>query len=915
MNETQRRAVSRRSGAGPWVGCFRNGAGAAAVAAVLLLAGIFSVPVAAQPFVAEISANQTCGPAPLNVCFSATAPDLDPEALPWTYTWDFGDGTFPTPNFQDPRPCHAFMAPGTQYNVTVTIQDMNGDTAVGAILISTQELAVNICATPTSGPAPLLVQFNDGCGNVSGGIPPYAYDWDFGDGSDHCFDWATQHAYANPGTYYVTLKVTDSCAPATVVTDTHIVITVTQLNVTGNATATRTCGPPGTEVCFTGTAQGGSPPYTFTWNFGDGSAPGSGVAPCHTYAAAGTYPVTLTVMDSVGHTFSDTHLTVIITPPLSVTASASRTEGFAPLTVYFTSSVAGGTGPYSYLWDFGDGESATTGNALHTYASPGTYEVLLTVTDSCVPAAAASATPIVVGVYPIQVTATVNRPCGYAPLNVIFDATAVGGLPPYSYAWNFGDGTPGDTIANPSHSYLAVGDYTAVVTVTDSAGRTGTASVAVHVVPVLTVQALGDPATVGPAPLTVNVRSVVAGGLPPYTYDWDFGDGEPHSVADHDQHTWIAVGTYTCVLTVTDSCGNKATAELPINAYGPVTPSITASSSCATAPVNVCFQAGATGGLPPYTYAWNFGDGGTSSNPTPCHNYLSPGNYTVTLTATDSLAHSGTATLTVQVVAPLNLTVVAGASATLGLPPLAVNFNASVGGASPPFTYAWDFGDGQSSTDAAPQHLYTDAGTYPVSLTVTATDACGKVYTAVDNHLTITVAQVPSIVLTSPVDGGTYGGTVPLSATVLDDAAVVRVEYYVNGQLLGWSSAGPSYSVVWNSAGLSGTYTVNAKVVDALSRTATSASATVTLANPRLDGRVQALSGPFRLKVYGSGFQPGCVVKINGVNAPLTEYKGSTLLQVKGGALLKAMLPKGVPVLVTVVNPDGGLSNSASFAR
>lgn len=914
MNGTQRRSVYRRSGAGPGVKCFRKGAEAAA-AAVLLFAGLLSVPAAAQPFTAEIQANMVCGPAPLNVCFSATAPDLDPDALPWIYTWNFGDGTFPTPNFQDPRPCHAFMTPNTQYIVGVTIQDAAGATAVGSILISTQELLLNACANVTSGPAPLLVQFNDGCGNVSGGVPPYTYEWDFGDGSDHCYDWATQHAFATPGVYYVTLTVTDSCDPQRVVTDNHLVITVTQLNVTGNATASRTCGPPNTEVCFTGAAQGGTPPYTFSWNFGDGTPVVVDVAPCHTYAAAGTYPVTMTVLDALGQIYNDTHLTVVITPPLTVTASASRTEGFAPLTVYFTGSVGGGTGPYTYLWDFGDGTSASTGNALHTYDTPGTYEALLTVTDSCVPAAVASADPIVVGVYPIEVTATVNRSCGYAPLNLIFNATAAGGFPPYTYDWNFGDGTPGDTIFNPSHSYLAVGDYTAVVTVTDSTGRTGTASVVVHVVPTLTVTVAGTPSTVGPAPLTVDVSSVVTGGLPPYTYEWDFGDDEPHSLADHDQHTWVAVGTYTCTLTVEDSCGHIVTAELPINAYGPVTPSITASTSCGTAPMNVCFEAEAVGGVPPYTYAWTFGDGGTSSDPTPCHNYLSAGNFTVTLTATDSLGQTGMATLDVQAVAPLNLTVVAGASSTLGLPPLTVNFSASVSGASPPFAYAWDFGDGTTSTDSAPQHIYTEAGSYPVVLTVTAQSACGTAYTAVDDHLTITVAQVPSIVLTSPVEGGAYGGTVPLSATVLDDAAVVRVEYYVNGQLLGWSSAGPSYSLVWNSAGLSGSFTLYAKVVDALSRTATSDSVTVSLNNPRLDGRVQALSGPFRLKVYGGGFAPGCVVKINGVNAPLTEYKNSTLLQVKGGALLKALLPKGVPVLVTVVNPDGGLSNSASFTR
>ncbi len=889
-----------------------SGAAGLLLAAVVL--GAVSLPAAAQPLEAEITANQTCGPAPLNVCFEATSPDLDPEAIPWSYNWDFGDGTYPTPNFDDPLPCHAFMTPDTQYIVGVSITDTNGDTAIGAILISTQELAVNICADVTSGPAPLLVQFNDGCGNVSGGVPPYFYDWDFGDGSDHCYDWATQHAYNLPGIYYVTLTVTDACDPTSVVTDTHIVVTVTQLNVTGNATATRTCGPPNTEVCFTGTAQGGMAPYTYSWNFGDGTAVVAGQAPCHVFTTAGTYTVAMTVTDALSNTYTDDHIQVIITPPLAVTSSASRTDGFAPFTVFFTSSVTGGTGPYNYSWDFGDGETATSGNVLHTYADPGSYTAVLTVTDSCVPPATATATPIPVAVYPIVVTATANRACGYAPLNVIFDASAEGGLPPYTYSWNFGDGTPGDTIANPSHSYLTVGTFTATVTVTDSLGRTGTGTVQIQTVPTLEV-AIASTTVAGPAPLTSNVSSVVTGGLPPYTYDWDFGDMEPHSVADHDQHTWVDPGDYTLSLTVEDSCGHSVTSTLGITAYGAVAVAATSDLSCGTAPLSVCFEGTPAGGVPPYTYYWDFDDGTNSIDEKPCHNFISAGTYEVTVTVEDSLGSTGSTKVDVVVVAPLHLAVATGASTIQGFPPLAVNFTSSVSGASPPFTYAWDFGDGTTANSSTPQHIYDSVGVYTVSLTVTAEDACGTTYSATDSHLTVTVLEAPSIRLVSPADGGFYGGTVNLQSVVYDDVAVTRVDYFVNGALLGSSFTGPSYGLVWNSAGLNGTFSVYAMVFDSLGRSAVSETVSITLGNPVLDGRVQALQNPFRLKVYGSGLQTGCVVKINGANAPLTVYKGSNMVLVKGGNLLKAMLPKGVPVLITVVNPDGGISNSAAFTR
>ena len=867
---------------------------------------------------ATITAVPTCGVAPLNVCFSATSGDLNPEALPWVYTWDFGDGTYPTPNVNDPLPCHAFMTANTTYLVSVTIQDQEGTVAPGATLISTNPLTVSACADHVSGGAPLLVQFNDGCGyNLFGGVPPYAIEWDFGDGSAKCFDWQTQHAFADPGTYYVSVKVTDACDPPSVVVDSHLVITVTQLAVVGTATADRLCGPVNTTVCFNGTSKGGVGPYTYTWDFGDGSPVVSGQSPCHVYDAAGTYTVTMTSRDSLGSTDVDDHLQVVITPTLSVTASASRMTGFAPFTVYFTSSVTGGTGPYTYLWDFGDGETSDVGNPSHIYATSGTYEVTLTVTDSCIPSSTAVDDHITLGVYPIVVTPTVNLSCGYAPLNVIFGATASGGVPPYTYAWSFGDGTPGDTIPNPSHSYLAVGNYTATVTVTDAQANTGVGTVVVKVVPELQVSVAGAPAVTGPAPLTVNVSSSVSGGLPPYTYDWDFADGSDHSVADHDQHTWSTAAIYDVVLTVGDACGHSVSKTLTVNSYGPVVPVITSSTSCGTAPVNVCFEAGAAGGVPPYTYSWNFGDGSpASSELKPCHNYVSAGTYHVTLTATDSVGNVGVSPVTdIHVISPQGLSVVAGASATQGLPPLLVSFTSAVSGIPGPYTYSWDFGDGSAVAESAsPQHIYTGSGSFVVTLTVTAVDACGQMHTAVDTHLVIELVEVPSIRLTSPVDGATYGSTVNFQSSVFDDVGVVRVDYYVNGSYAGSGVAAP-YTLVFDAAGINGSYSVYARVVDALGRTADSQTVTFTVSNPILNGNVTKQGSPFRLKVFGNYFLPGAVIRINGVAVPLTVFKSPTMLVAKGGANLKAMVPNGVPIVVTVQNPGGGLSNGATFTR
>jgi PKD repeat protein len=116
--------------------------------------------------------------------------------------------------------------------------------------------------------------------------------------------------------------------------------------------------------------------------------------------SVGTYNGTITVAAS-GAANSPQNISITLNisahpPPLSAQAQASPTSGYAPLTVNFTGSAAGGTSPYSYRWTFGDGGSSTTQNASHTYSTIGNYTANLTVTDNA--SANASATvSIVVG--------------------------------------------------------------------------------------------------------------------------------------------------------------------------------------------------------------------------------------------------------------------------------------------------------------------------------------------------------------------------------------------------------------------------------------------------------------------------------------------------------------------------------------
>ena len=160
-------------------------------------------------------------------------------------------------------------------------------------------------------------------------------------------------------------------------------------------------------------------------------------------------------------------------------------------------------------------------------------------------------------------------------------------------------------------------------------------------------------------------------------------------------------------------------------------------------------------------------------------------------------------------------------------------------------------------------------------------------------------------------------GAAPL-ATVLTASVTGGQTPYTYAWAFGDGQTG-SGNVTSHTYTAAGTYTATCTVTDNTGATATgTVSIVVTgpvVVNPTISSVVKATS-PFRLKVYGSNFKPGAVVKINGVAAPYaTTYKNSTYLVAKKGAALKALCPKGVTVLVTVENTDGGVSAAYSYTR
>jgi PKD repeat protein len=138
-------------------------------------------------------------------------------------------------------------------------------------------------------------------------------------------------------------------------------------------------GVPHNPVTFTGSATGGCPPYAWYWDFGDGNT-STQQNPSHTYAVIGNYTAIVTVTDNSGYHDSD-ETTVDVTLDLRANAYGPY-NGSVNIPVQFSGNASGGSPPYTWLWDFGDGNTSTQQKLQHTYETEGNYTVLLTVKDS-----------------------------------------------------------------------------------------------------------------------------------------------------------------------------------------------------------------------------------------------------------------------------------------------------------------------------------------------------------------------------------------------------------------------------------------------------------------------------------------------------------------------------------------------------
>ncbi len=266
------------------------------------------------------------------------------------------------------------MAPG-DYLANLLIDSNDPDEPEVIVPVTMTVLAPVDLVSVTYVVADLQVSFDA----TATGSEPISYLWHFGDGITSTLEDPV-HTYDAGGCYDVSLEASNACGTETWVEQICVCDPVHDADFTWDPQYPQV----DEEVTFTGMAAGDQP-ITFTWDLGDGGT-GSGMTVTHIYTAAGDYLVTM-VVDNPCHEPQTVAYTVTVAAcvrPYDVDFTWTPTSPFVGDTTHFTATVGGGTPPFFYTWEFGDGDGATgSATVSHIYATAGTFTVTLTVTNTC----------------------------------------------------------------------------------------------------------------------------------------------------------------------------------------------------------------------------------------------------------------------------------------------------------------------------------------------------------------------------------------------------------------------------------------------------------------------------------------------------------------------------------------------------
>ncbi len=610
-----------------------------------------------------------------------------------SYLWDFGDGTTSTLS----NPTKTYAAYGN-YLVKLVATSSNG--CKDSLILNLQLAAKPIAAFSVNNSNQCLN--NNSFIFTNSSTVGANYFWDFGDGTISSQQNPTKN-YTVSGNYIVKLTVTNATGCSSFISQNIIVnnALIADFTISGYDNCAI-----GNVLTFNNSSVGTG--ATYLWNFGDGTT-STLSNPTKTYIAAGTYIITLkvnngTCLDSTSKTIS------LQVKPIAAFSVSSSSQCLKNNSFIFTNN---SIGAISYFWDFGDGTTSSLQNPTKNYTVSGNYTVKLTATNTAGCSITATQIITVNNALIADFTITGYNNCAVNTL-LTFNNTSSGTVT--STSWNFGDGTT-STLNNPTKTYTTAGTYTITFKISN-----GTCSDSIT----KTISLQTKPT----ASFVVNNNSqCLSGNSFSFTnqstgsiigYSWNFGDSTTSNV-QHPTKTYTTAGNYNVVLTVFNSNGCTDQSTVVVSVKGNPTINFTVNSDIQCLTGNVFTFTNTSGTQAGVTYYWNFGDGLNSTQNTITKTYAFIGTYQVSLVATNGTNCKDSLVKTVSVVNKPTPSFTTTSSSDCNNSSIIFTNTTSINNG---IIYKWFFGDGSTSTEKNPTHIYSSGGSYLVKLIATLNSGC-----------------------------------------------------------------------------------------------------------------------------------------------------------------------------------------------
>jgi gliding motility-associated-like protein len=546
------------------------------------------------------------------------------------------------------------------------------------------------------------------------------WSWNFGNGSTST-QQNPSHTYAAPGNYTVNLQVVNSNGCTDEISQ---VVTVSP-NPVASFNFTEVCADQLTQLSSTSTVAGPSSINGYAWDINvTGTIDYTTQNATHNFGGPGQYNVSLYVETAEGCNNQITQQISVFPIPV---ANFTFTEVCFGNTTNFSNSSSVITGSIvDYSWNFGDGNTASDQNPSHTYASAGTYSVILTVTtdNGCTSSVTHS---VVVFAIPVA-NFTFNNQCFYDNINFMNTSSPGATI----FAWDFDDGVT-STVQNPTHTYGQAGTYDVTLVVSTTAGCTHTITQAVTAFPQPVAQFTVDPVCLQVNSQFNDLSTVVpVAGDVINSWSWNLGAGITSNL-QNPGNIYTSEGIYPISLTVTTNNGCSHTVTGSATVWPLPQVNFTPTSVCLDVAtqftdLSTISNQFTSNGL--NQWSWSFGDGNGSTVQNPIHTYANPGNYNATLQVTSTNGCTNQNTLPVTVY-PRPVASFSGTNLT-GCSPVCFNLNSTSVIANPSsiVNYTWSLSNGATFSSSTPnltecfENNSSNSIYLGVTLTVTSDQGC-----------------------------------------------------------------------------------------------------------------------------------------------------------------------------------------------